>query len=244
MSQPTSLFQREDWEVIPDFWLIPGFFAEAGQDELVKTIPSRRSPLWTVPTMPGGIPFSIKTACFGWNWSMNGYTPAATPLPALLSEAAQLVWEYVGGKNPNRTYPPFHPQTAIFGWYSPESKLGNHIDHQEDPVLLLQGSPIVTIALGSTCVFQVRDQAPAEGKPGKLHSFRMHHGDAVVMFGAARLAEHGVREILPGTSPHPLINGRVSITIRQVKPLTAPQTDPERLAALGSEKHPTQGGPL
>ena len=178
----------------------------------IRSIPKS---VWYQPAMPDGTPFSVKVACWGWLWSLQGYSPSPVPLPGFVSDLALRAWASVRDKNHSRTYPTFVPQTGLVNYYRPTSRLGLHRDRQEEEVLLMHGSPIVTVALGASCRFQVRDDRE------KLHTFTMQNGDALVMFGAARLAEHGVKDIIPNSSPRPTLTGRFSVTIRQVHRLGA-----------------------
>jgi DNA oxidative demethylase len=208
MGAQLALIPRSDVEIIPDFWLLPNFLTSTRQEALVKLIRERCPKGWSTPTMPDGTPFSVKIFCFGFEWSIRGYKPAVEPMIWDFSELALQALDMITARHQT-----FIPQTAIISHYGPNSKLGLHRDRQEDERLQLQGSPIVTVALGDDCFFQVRNPTT-----NALHEFVMESGDCIVMHARSRLCEHGVKRIVPGSSPIAGLKGRLSITIRQVHP--------------------------
>lgn len=199
-----ELIKRERAEFIPDFIHAPDYLGVADQKSLLSEIRQMKKG-WEFPAMPGGQPFSVKIRCWGARWTMAGYRPGDLEIPAHWVALAQFAI-----KDLSRQYD-FDPQTAIVNFYGPEAKLGMHVDRQESPELLFKGSPIVTFALGDDAEFMVRHP-----QTKKILDFSMQSGDLVVFHGKARNCEHGIRRIIPGTSPFPF-PGRLSITFRQVR---------------------------
>jgi DNA oxidative demethylase len=94
------------------------------------------------------------------------------------------------------------------------SHLGLHQDRTERN----RTAPIVSISLGQTCVFQIGGL----DRKDPVREVNLRSGDVVVMGGGltgARNALHGVKCLIPGTTPAELgmkAEGRINITVRQV----------------------------
>lgn len=100
-------------------------------------------------------------------------------------------------------------ETVLMNWYPPGTgKLGRHQDVTEED----RESPIVTISLGESCIFNIGvDAYRKNGIDIELHS-----GDVFVMGGESRLAFHEVKELIPGSSQLFKNGGRISLTGRKV----------------------------
>lgn len=99
--------------------------------------------------------------------------------------------------------------TVLMNWYPAEiGKLGRHQDVTEED----QESPIVTISLGDSCIFNIGstdfDFAGAD--------LELRSGDVIVMGGESRKAYHEVKKLIPNTSALLPRGGRISLTGRRV----------------------------
>lgn len=204
------LFKEEPWEVVPDCHYLPGFLDEGDRAEVLRIVRELKDG-WHYPKTRGGFSFSVKVACFGHRWTAGGYLPPVVPMPGFLAELARSAVDLVTDRHAD-----FRPETAICNWYAPDARLGLHVDGQEDPTLILRGSPIVTFSLGDNARFLF---CPTEEKKAP-ESFQVASGDAVVFFGKARALPHGIDRIYAGTDETRTFEkpGRLSITIRQVHP--------------------------
>lgn len=99
--------------------------------------------------------------------------------------------------------------TVLMNYYPPVTgKLGRHQDVTETDRV----SPIVTFSLGDSCIFNIG----SEDYDDKGVDIELKSGDAFVMGGASRLAYHGVKKLIPGTSDLLDKGGRISLTGRKV----------------------------
>ncbi len=201
------LFPGETFDPIPDCVVIRGWLSEPEQADWLKRI-RWHAKGWYTPTMLDGTLFSVKVLPFGYRWSLQGYTPEhGRSVPQDWQELAIGAAARAGAGSDS-----FEAQTALVNYYAPGARLGMHCDRQEDSRLLLAGSPIVTLAIGASAKCKVRHPETNE-----IKTFTMESGDAWILFGRARNAEHAVDSILPATSPFSDLPGRLSVTFRQVK---------------------------
>ena len=147
---------------------------------------------------PGGFRMSVAmTNCgaIGWVSDAGGYRydpidPASArrwpPMPASFLEAAQRAAEEAG-------YREFAPDACLISRYEPGARLTLHQDRDEEDF----GQPIVSVSLGLPAVFLFG------GLKRSAHTTRVpvHHGDAVVWGGPARLRFHGVAVLADGLHP-------------------------------------------
>jgi alkylated DNA repair protein (DNA oxidative demethylase) len=99
--------------------------------------------------------------------------------------------------------------TVLLNFYPPRvGKLGRHQDVTEDE----RESPIVTVSLGDSCIFNIGD----ENRKSKGVDIELQSGDVVVMGGPSRLAFHEVKRLIPETSTLLKCGGRISLTGRRV----------------------------
>jgi len=123
-------------------------------------------------------------------------------MPTALTELWQQVADY-----------PAPPEACLVNWYAPTSKMGMHIDWDEEAT----DAAVVSISLGDKARFRLG--GPQRG--GKTASMVLSSGDVVVLGGAARRCYHGVDRIYPGTStllPRDSFpgGGRINLTMRRV----------------------------
>ena len=114
------------------------------------------------------------------------------------------LWQAVSGW-------PQAPQACLINLYGPDSRLGLHVDADEDA----REAPVVSVSLGDRARFRL-------GGPERSDATRsviLSSGDVVVLGGASRRFFHGVDRIYPGTStllPDPFGPGRINLTLRRV----------------------------
>lgn len=167
-------------------------------------------------TMKNGTPLINRMSnCgpLGWHSDAKGYRYVAThphtglawpPIPAELSALAEQAALRCGVHG-------YQPDACLVNLYDPKGRLSLHRDHDECNFAW----PIVSISLGAEAVFMLGGQQRAD----PVTDIRLYSGDVVVLHGASRTRFHGVRRILPGTSPlaHPTLppSGRLNLTCRR-----------------------------
>ncbi|KPP82056.1 MAG: alkylated DNA repair protein (DNA oxidative demethylase) AlkB [Oceanicaulis sp. HLUCCA04] len=196
------------------FRLLPGYLKRDQQNALVKTVLGalEAAPLFT-PAMPrSGKPLSVQMSNFGplgWIADRTGYRyqphhpETGTPWPAMPQQLLDL-WTAVSGW-------PEPPQACLINIYGPASRLGVHVDADEDA----RDAPVVSVSLGDRARFRLG--GPLRNSP--THSFILSSGDVVVLGGASRRFFHGIDRIYPGTStllPGHFSPGRINLTMRRV----------------------------
>ncbi|KAI9911141.1 hypothetical protein PsorP6_008714 [Peronosclerospora sorghi] len=81
------------------------------------------------------------------------------------------------------------PEAVIINYYKSKSSMGGHLDDVE----YTMDHPVVSVSLGSQCVFlkggHTRNESPME--------VLLRSGDITIMGGASRLCYHGVARVLP-----------------------------------------------
>lgn len=108
---------------------------------------------------------------------------------------------------------PWKPEACLVNWYAPDSKMGMHVDWDEEAT----DAAVVSVSLGDKARFRLG--GPKRG--GKTASMVLSSGDVVVLGGASRRCYHGVDRIYPGTStllPEEQFagGGRINLTMRRV----------------------------
>lgn len=103
---------------------------------------------------------------------------------------------------------PAPPEACLVNFYSPGSKLGSHVDADEEDTL----APVVSVSLGDDAVFHIGGPKRSDPKTRLI----LKSGDVVVLGGAARHAYHGIDRILSGTSRLVPAGGRINLTLRRV----------------------------
>jgi len=195
--------------------------AEAlSRDDQIRIVASiatviESAPLY-VPTMPkSGKPLSVRmTNCGPLGWvtcKQHGYRYQSTHpatgnrWPSMPPEILK-IWQDLAGVDTL-------PEACLVNWYEPGTKLGLHVDRDEQEF----AAPVVSISLGDDAWFRVgglRRRDPTE-------RLLLKSGDVIVMGGSARLIHHGIDRILPGTSDLLPVPGRYNLTLRRVTPFAA-----------------------
>ena len=120
----------------------------------------------------------------------------------------------------NYSHTLWKPEAGIVNFYQPGDSLTAHQDRSE----LTAEAPLLSISIGLECVF-LFGTTNRNDKPVAL---KLESGDLVVMYGAGRLAFHGVPLVFPNTLPQNLSSKldpimadymshtRINLNIRQV----------------------------
>jgi alkylated DNA repair protein (DNA oxidative demethylase) len=147
---------------------------------------------------PGGFRMSVAMSncgTLGWVTDPDGYRYAATdpasgapwpPMPASFLQVAQHAAHEAG-------YSGFAPDACLISRYEPGARLTLHQDRDEGDL----GQPIVSVSLGLPAVFLFGGAR----RSVRVARVPLHHGDAVVWGGPARLHYHGVSKLADGAHP-------------------------------------------
>lgn len=121
-------------------------------------------------------------AGYHYEWTERKYFDSDfSPVPPLLEELAAHCAEACGMA--------LKAEAVIVNFYKPSSTMGGH----QDDVEVTMDHPVVSVSLGSDCVFlkggRSKDEPPLE--------VLLHSGDIAVFGGNSRLSYHGVARVLP-----------------------------------------------
>jgi DNA oxidative demethylase len=196
------------------------FLSESEQRVVVRTVTSIE-PGFYVPRTRWGKAMNLRMNCLGRHWSARDYKYHPTrvdadglpcaPIPhdlQALARRALLETAYL----PPSEVRPF--DVCVVNWYGEDTgKLGDHIDNSESPEALASGYPVVSLSVGASCVFRIGGLE----RPGPYEQHVLDSGDLVIFGRSRRLAYHGVKKILTGTTPPALgfdAPGRINLTFR------------------------------
>jgi len=185
--------------------------------ELVRGI----EPGFYVPKTRWGKSMNLRMNCLGGHWSARDYKYHPTradvdqrpcaPIPDELQTLARRALLDTGYLKPSEVRP---YGTCIVNWYDEQGgKLGDHIDNSESPDSLASGYPVVSLSVGASCVFRIGGLE----RRGTYEEHVLESGDLVIFGRSRRLAFHGVKKILPDTTPPGLgfdEPGRINLTFR------------------------------
>ncbi len=196
----------------PGFAHYPLYFDVQQQAALVDAVKAgvAKAPFWR-PAMPRtGAPLSVVMSNFGpLGWVTDkekGYryepahprtkTPWA-PIPQMLFNLWNDVTDY-----------PAPPEACLINWYREGSKMGAHIDSDEQAT----DAPVVSVSLGDPAIFRMGGLA----RGGSTQGLKLFSGDVVVMAGESRRCYHSVSKIFIGESALIPNGGRINLTLRRV----------------------------
>jgi alkylated DNA repair protein (DNA oxidative demethylase) len=197
-----------------------GFLDHNQQARLVEVV-CGIDPGFYVPKTRWGKSMNLRMNCLGGHWSARDYGYHATrvdvdqqPCPAIPGEFQTLARRALletGYLKPSE----FRPyETCIVNWYSEEGgKLGDHVDNSESAESLASGYPVVSLSVGASCVFRIGGLE----RRGPYEEHILESGELVIFGRSRRLAFHGVKKILPDTTPAGLgfdEPGRINLTFR------------------------------
>ena len=155
----------------------------------------------------------------GWHWSTRPYgyvrRVEGVDVPALPASFYALAAEAVDAA---ATVDPalepwsggrFRPEVALVNYYPPGSRMGMHIDANEE-----SDAPVISLSIGDEALFRV---GGTENRNRPWDDVVLMSGDLIVFGGPKRRAYHGVVEVRDQTLPVEcgLSQGRINITIRQ-----------------------------
>ncbi len=203
-------------DLAPGAVCVPGWLSLPDQRELLDACRAWARPPAGLrrPRMPNGAPFTTRAVCLGWHWYPYRYSRTCDdhdgapvkPFPDLLRRLGTAACRTTG-------YEPAAYDAAIVNFYDRDAKLGLHQDDGEGESVIANGSPVVTISLGDTCVFRLGN---TETRTRPYRDIELASGDLLVFGGPARLAYHGVPKIRAGTAPPGVdLDGRISVTLRE-----------------------------
>jgi len=198
-------------------WHLRSFLTDAQQDAFVAAARDLRviAPMLH-PTMRDKTPLSVRVSSFGrrgWWADAQGFRyiekhPVGRPFPPIPDDIREATYHalhaasrYTSEVNPQHTAAEWglprglydHVNaidTCLVNLYAPDAVLGWHVDQTE----LDRVSPIVTFSIGASCTFELKLEIRGETRVVR-HTLRS--GDAVIMAGPSRLAEHRVVNIHP-----------------------------------------------
>jgi alkylated DNA repair protein (DNA oxidative demethylase) len=214
-----DLFEREPITIAPSAFFVPDWLSTEEQIALIKLCRQwgKAPGGFTVPRMPDGTPFLIKSMCLGHNWRQYRYPKSyneqesmvVKAFPPELAELARKAYELTFGVGGS-----FSPDSAILNWYDENATLGMHQDRGESEVVIAQGSPVISVSLGDTAVFRFGNTTT---RTRPYQDVTLRSGDLFVFGGPSRMAYHGITRVFPRTTPSTLgsFHGRLSITIRE-----------------------------
>jgi alkylated DNA repair protein (DNA oxidative demethylase) len=199
-------------EIGPDILLWREYFSPAAQKALLDDVLVRleQAPLYR-PVMPKtGKPFSVEESNFGplgWVSDKTGYRyqplhpMTDRPWPAIPPALLEL-WKEIAKASP--------PDCCLVNLYREGARMGLHQDRDENDL----AAPVIGVSLGDEAQFRIG----AAQKGSKTQSVKLASGDVIQFGGVARLAWHGIDRIVPGSSRLVPGGGRLSLTLRRVKP--------------------------
>ena len=103
---------------------------------------------------------------------------------------------------------PHAPEACLINYYSPDAKMGLHVDNDEEDF----DAPILSVSLGDDARFRLGGME----RKDPTRSYILRSGDIFILDEADRLAFHGVDKIYPGTSLLLKEPGRINLTMRRV----------------------------
>lgn len=198
--------------VAPDVFLWREYFSPLQQKGLLDDVLARleQAPLYR-PVMPGNArPFSVEESNFGslgWVSDKSGYRyqphhpVTGRPWPAI-PDALLDLWAGINNGPP--------PECCLVNLYRAGAKMGLHQDRDEKDAT----AAVIGVSLGDAALFRIGGTA----RGGKTASVPLASGDVIAFGGTARLAYHGIDRIRPGTSRLVPGGGRLSLTLRRVRP--------------------------
>jgi len=194
---------------IRGFRIWPGHLDRAGQVALVDALRDvlRQAPL-VQPVTPSGRSMSVRMTAagrFGWITDRKGYRysethPTGTPWPPIPDQVLG-IWRRLASATRD-------PDCCLINWYGPEARMGLHQDRDEADFT----QPVLSISLGDDGLFRMGNT----DRGGRTESIWLRSGDAVLMGGDARLRQHGIDRIRPGSSTLLGAPGRINLTFRVV----------------------------
>ena len=162
------------------------------------------------PVTPSGARMSVEMTNLGplgWVTDAAGYRYEAChpqtgrpwqPMPASLLR----LWADVTEGAPE-------PDACLVNLYRGGARMGLHQDRDEADF----SHPVVSVSLGDTAIFRIGGRQ----RSGPTASLRLASGDVCILAGEARLAFHGIDQVIPGSSRLIPGGGRLNLTLRRAR---------------------------
>jgi alkylated DNA repair protein (DNA oxidative demethylase) len=203
-----------------DVMFVKSFLSVAEQKEVYEQA-FRIEPGFYTPKLWSGAQMNLLMNCLGYHWSSKTYKYTRTrdvdgldaaPLPESYQALARRAARATGYWPADEPLPAY--DICIVNWYDEnEGKLGVHADNSESAASLAAGYPVVSLSVGASCVFTLGGLKRKDPQ----QDFVLDSGDLVLFGRSMRLAYHGVKKILRGTTPEALAlraPGRLNLTFR------------------------------
>lgn len=207
-----GFFPENPAKLPPGLFYRPGLVDPAGQASLLAAVRAvaEAAPFAHLRTKMGPTSAAMTNAGdAGWWSDRKGYRyetrdpQTGKPWPPMPEIFRRVVAAAVAGT----PWPDFTPDACLINFYGEGAKMGLHQDRDERDF----SQPIVTVSLGDDGDFLIGGLTRRERTDGLV----VHSGDALVMGGEGRMRFHGIRKIIPGTSPLQTLAGRISLTFRK-----------------------------
>jgi alkylated DNA repair protein (DNA oxidative demethylase) len=203
-----------------DLLVVKSFLSVAEQRRVCEAA-FRLVPGFYVPRLRTGAKMHLRMNCLGHHWSAVSYQYMSTrdvdgleaaPIPIAWKKLARRAARVAGYWPAAVKLPPY--DICIVNWYDEsEGKLGVHADNSESAVSLAAGYPVVSFSIGASCGFTLGGL----NRKDPQREYVLDSGDLVVFGRSLRVAYHGVKKILRGTTPRALSlpqPGRLNLTFR------------------------------
>jgi DNA oxidative demethylase len=213
----TDLFQPQP--VLPPgvaHW--PGYLDADRQREVLDAIQKVMLLAQPIrPRMKNGVPMiNALSNCGAWGWwsDEKGYRYVDRhpdtkdpwpPIPPIVKQTAQKLAAECG-------HPNYEPDSCLVNIYAATGKLNLHQDADEQD----KTQPIVSFSFGATAAFVLGGMTRTD----PAQTMMLKSGDAMALYGPARLRFHGVKKLYPANHPeYPAIppSGRINLTLRRAK---------------------------
>ncbi|KAK9066445.1 hypothetical protein SSX86_013767 [Deinandra increscens subsp. villosa] len=212
-----TTIERSPPKLAPGMLLFKNYLNLLGQVEIVDLC-QKQDARFCQPSNPSGAKLRLHMMCFGRNWDpVTGYTSDGSEPPPLPHQLISLAEVIIKEAQLHLDIPSMCPDICLVNFYRPDGRLGLHQDRDESSCSLERGLPVISISIGDTAEFlygHTRDE-------NKLDRVLLESGDVLVYGGNARLIFHGVKRIIPYTSPSLLSrisglkSGRLNLSLRQ-----------------------------
>ena len=203
-----------------DVLFVKSFLTSTEQQQIYEQACSI-DPGFYAPKLWSGAKMKLLMNCLGYHWSSVTYKytktrdvdgRTAAPIPESFQFLAQRAARETGYWPDAEPLPPY--DICIVNWYDEnEGKLGLHADNSESAASLAAGYPVVSLSIGASCVFTMGGLK----RKDPTQDVVLDSGDLVLFGRSMRLAFHGVKKILTGTTPTALglrEPGRLNLTFR------------------------------
>ncbi len=203
-----------------DVLFVKSFLSLAEQQEVYEQA-FRLEPGFYTPKLRSGAQMNLFMNCLGYHWSSITYKYTkirdvdgrrVAPVPDSFQALARRAARETGYWPEDAPLPPY--DICIVNWYdAQDGKLGVHADNSESAASLAAGYPVVSLSIGASCVFTLGGLKRKDPQ----REYVLESGDLVLFGRSMRLAHHGVKKILRGTTPAALAlrePGRLNLTLR------------------------------